>query len=368
MLTYLNWAGLAPLTLRAYFKSLWAPELLGNTQLLGWFRRVEALKVAVAEWLGCQPDQVAFVPSTSAGLVIASQALDWQPGDQVLYPAQDFPANVMPWQRLQRFGVEAHGVADWQKFLAAESGQTGQSELDQPFHAFDSYSRLRLVSLSTVDFTTGIEQPWRAVVQQAHRRGLWTCVDAIQSAGVKPSWCPEIDFWCAGTQKWLGSGLGLALLVLSRRVLDQLSPPLPTWLGLNEPPDLASGLSATARSWELGWSTPQAIARFETNLARFQALGWQTVSDRVKAHRDYLHERLLEMGWLVVSCPKRWSGILSFDPGEGGNETIVQSGYKRWIVIAKRGCYVRLSAHLFNSQRDLHKAVDWLWQCRLGNF
>ncbi len=360
MLTYLNWAGLAPLTWRAYLQSLWAPELLGNIQLLKWFDRVEALKATVANWLGCQSHQVAFVPSTSAGLLIAAQSIPWHPGDVVIYPAHDFPANILPWQQLSRFGVQAIGTSDWS--LLEQHGDTPANQ-----DLLTKFQIPKLVTISTVDFTTGTEQPWQNVVRVAHQQGIWTCVDAIQSAGVKPSWCPEIDFWCAGTQKWLGSGLGLAILVLSQRVLEQLLPPMPTWLGLNQPPMLDSGLSKTARSWELGWATPQAIARFETNLHHFQQMGWEAVSQAVKVRRDYLHERLLEMGYSVVSCPMRWSGILSLDPGVDRAQRIVHSGYKRWIITAQRGQYVRLSAHLFNSWRELGKAIDWLWWCKLNH-
>jgi selenocysteine lyase/cysteine desulfurase len=287
---------------------------------------------------------------------VAAQALGWQPGDVVLYPQTDFPANVLPWQQLQRWGVEAKGMTDW----------------TSPWP-----DATRLVSLSTVDFTTGIEQPWQLVVEQAHAAQIWTCVDAIQSAGIKPSWRPEIDFWCAGTQKWLGSGLGLALLVVSDRVLAQLSPPMPTWVGLNQPPVLASGFVQTARAWEVGWVTPQAIARFEANLQYFQSFGWEAVTAGVKQRRDYIHERLLEMGWPVASCPVQWSGIVSFYPDAVGAEAgiktdaktakaIVEAGYRKRIILAQRGEYVRLSPHIFNSMRSISKAIDWLWQWRTG--
>jgi selenocysteine lyase/cysteine desulfurase len=344
-MTYLNWAGLAPLTWRGYRASWFAPELLGNLLLPRWFKRIEALREQVAAWLGCRPEQVAFLPSTSLALTVAAQSLGWQPADVVLYPQTDFPANVLPWQQLQRWGVEAKGVTDWMMSWPAAT---------------------RMVSLSTVDFTTGNEQPWQQVVEQAHAAQMWTCVDAIQSAGIKPSWRPEIDFWCAGTQKWLGSGLGLALLVVSDRVLGQLSPPMPTWLGLNQPPVLASGFVKTARAWEVGWVTPQAIARFEANLDFFQTLGWDAVTAGVKQRRDYIHERLLEMGWHVASCPVQWSGIVSFHPGSIPAKTIVEAGYRKRIILAQRGEYVRLSPHIFNSMRSISKAVDWLWQWRTG--
>ncbi len=72
-ITYLNWAGLAPLTLQSYLQSLVAPELMGNILLPNWVQRVDKLRENVAVWLGCHSDQVAFVPSTSVALTIAAQ-------------------------------------------------------------------------------------------------------------------------------------------------------------------------------------------------------------------------------------------------------------------------------------------------------
>ncbi len=344
---YLNYAGLARLPVRAFLASLFAPELLGNVRVPQWMAQVKRLKGQIAEWLGCEADQVALMPNTSLGLMGAAYALNWRPGDVALYAARDFPANTLPWENLARFGVEARPVADW----------------SAPWP-----DKTRLVAVSTVNFTTGNEQPWREVVQRAHRHGLWTCVDAIQSAGVKPSWVPEIDFWCCGAQKWLVSGTGIAIMVLSRRALAELQPPFPNWLGLNDPPDPASGRNPTARGWEVGGVGPGAVARLSSNLDFFKRYGWENVTAEVKTRRDFLHEQLLEIGWPVVSDPTRWSGIVSFDPGrdaEGQSKAdrIVQDGYRHRIVTIRRGDLVRLSPHLFNSMGQLRKVSHWLSKC-----
>lgn len=344
---YVNYAGLARLPARAYLASLFAPELLGNVRVPRWMEQVAALKVQIAEWLGCEPEQVALVPNTSLGLMSAAYAPQWRPGDTVLYAAHDFPANTLPWERLARFGVEARPVSDW---------------------AAPWPENTRMVSLSTVNFSTGDEQPWREMVRRAHGQGLWICVDAIQSAGVKPAWVPEIDFWCCGAQKWLVSGTGIAILVLSHRALAELSPPFPNWLGLNEPPDPASGQNRTARGWELGGVGAAPVARLSSNLAFFKRFGWENVGAEVKKRRDFLHEQLLEAGWHVVSDPTRWSGIVSFDPGrdaEGRSlaDRIVQDGYRHKIITIRRGDYVRLSPHMFNSMGQLHKVSQWLSKC-----
>lgn len=346
---YVNYAGLAPLRPRSYLASLFAPELLGNVRVPQWMAQVKHLKEQIARWLGVEPEQVALMPNTSLGLMSAAYAPDWQAGDGVLYPARDFPSNMLPWQRLARFGVEARAVTDW----------------NAPWP-----ETTRMVAVSTVDFSTGNEQPWQEVVRRAHRRKIWTCVDAIQSAAVKPAYVPEIDFWCCGAQKWLVSGTGIAIMVLSKRAMKELEPPFPNWLGLNDPPDPGSGQNRTARGWELGGVGPGPTARLSSSLAYFEKTGWNVVTREVKKRRDYLHEQLLEIGWQVVSNPEHWSGIVSFDPGKdsAGNskaDLIVQDGYRHRIVTIRRGDFVRLSPHVFTSMKQLKKVSQWLSKCHI---
>jgi cysteine desulfurase/selenocysteine lyase len=342
MITYVNYAGLAPLRPAAYFKSLIAPELFGNMRLPQWFAQAERTREKVAAWLGCKAEQVAFVPSTSMALHIAAHSINWQPADVILYNRDDFPANVMPWEKLARFGANPTPIESWA----------------EPWP-----NRTRMVGISSVNYATGIEQPWREVLIKAQERGIWTCVDAVQSAGIMPSWEPEIDFWCAGTHKWLVGGTGLAILVLSERALKQLQSPFPNWLNLKEHGNLDSGLVESARAWECGWISQASLIRLESNLDYFSRIGWQAITEKIKTRRNYLHERLLDMGWHVVSCPKRWSGIVSFDPGPGRAELIVKSGHQRKIITTQRGDYVRLSPHIFNSMDQLKKVSQWLSDC-----
>lgn len=344
-LTYLNYAGLGPLRPRSALAGLVPWEIVGNAFLPRLVGRVAELRDAIGEWLGLDGRNIAFLSSTTAALQAVAATIDWRPGDVVLHPRDDFPANVLPWAGLARLGVAAVAVDDW----------------SAPFP-----ERTRLVAISTVDFSTGIERPWREACARARAAGAWTCVDAIQSAGVKPARTEDVDFWAAGTQKWLASGLGLAVLAVSDRALAAFDGPWRTYLGLEDPRRFGSGPADSARRFELGWVTPSALARFASSLAAFRAMGWEEVSERVRERRDRLHERLLGQGWRVVSDPLRWSGIVSLDPAPLDAAAIVADGYRRRIVTAERGGLVRLSPHLFTSDRELDRAVDWLWAVRAG--
>lgn len=342
-LTYLNYAGLAPLRARSAFAGLVPWELVGNAFLLRLVHRQQRLRESVATWLNVSDRNVAFLTSTTAALQAVAATFDWRPGDVVLYPRDDFQANVLPWLGLERRGVRAIAVDDW----------------SAPFPP-----GTRLVAISTVDYTNGDERPWREVCARARAAGVWTCVDAIQSAGVKASRSDDVDFWAAGTQKWLVSGLGLALLIVHDRALAELEGPWPTYLGLADPRDRHSGPADSARRWELGWVTPSALVRFERSLAAFSGAGWEAISDGVHDRRDRIHRRLLETGHRVVSSPLAWSGIVTLDPAPLSAKSIVEDGYRRRIVVADRGGLVRLSAHAFTSPREIERGIDWLWQIR----
>ena len=338
--TYLNYAGLAPLRPGSIPAGLMPVELFGNALLPAYFRLQEDTRRRTAHWLGVEPRQVAFSSSTTTGLQAVAATLDWRPGDVVLYPRDDFPSNVFPWQDLARFGVEACPVDDW----------------EAPWPA-----RTRLVAISTVDFSTGAERPWRAVCRRARAAGVWTCLDAVQSAGIKPSYSSDVDFWAAGTQKWLVSGLGLGLLVLSERVLAELRGPWRSYLSLRQPLDSSSGMRDDARQWESGWVSPGAVLRFRSTLQFFERYGWQRVEREVKARRDYLYSRLLAADVNVVTPMEPWSGIVAVDPRPKSSADIVRGGYRRRIVTAERGPYVRLAAHCFTPRSDLDRALNWLW-------
>ena len=342
-LTYLNYASIGLLPLRSAIAGLPPFEIGGLAFMRPLFERHGEVRERVARWLGVTERNIAFLGSTTVALHAVARTFEWKEGDVVLYPDCDYPANVLAWTDLARFGVRAHAVADW----------------SAPFP-----EGTRLVAISTVDWTTGVERPWREVCARARAAGIWTCVDAIQSAGVKPSWSADVDFWASGTQKWLVSGFGLALLVVSDRAIATFAGPWSTTISLREPPHIESGMVDHARRWELGWVTPTALLRFRSSLGWFERTGWNEVSTRVRAKRDHVHERLLEMGFRVVSDPVAWSGIVTIDPAPLDAKKVVAAGYRRRIVVGERGGMLRLSPHCFTGSREIGRALDWLWRVR----
>jgi cysteine desulfurase/selenocysteine lyase len=74
-----------------------APHLIGDDD----FRDVpERLRGMLAELVGGSPEQIVLGNSTSYGLHLIANGLDWHDGDEVLTIDGDYPATVLPWRRL----------------------------------------------------------------------------------------------------------------------------------------------------------------------------------------------------------------------------------------------------------------------------
>ncbi|GIV81143.1 MAG: hypothetical protein KatS3mg051_0497 [Anaerolineae bacterium] len=56
------------------------------------------------------PDEIVGITATSNGLNAVAQAIDWQPGDNIVLADVEFPSNVYPWMALEARGVETRLV------------------------------------------------------------------------------------------------------------------------------------------------------------------------------------------------------------------------------------------------------------------
>ncbi len=60
----------------------------------------ERLRTLLARLVGGEPDQIVLGNSTSHGLHLIANGIDWSAGDEVLTVDGDYPATVLPWQRV----------------------------------------------------------------------------------------------------------------------------------------------------------------------------------------------------------------------------------------------------------------------------
>ena len=102
---YLNHAAMGPLSspVKTAIEAFLAERHQSNVENWVDFMPVlDETRGRLARLIGASPERVEFMPNTSYGLNVLASGLDWRPGDRIVVPACEFPANVYPFLNLAR--------------------------------------------------------------------------------------------------------------------------------------------------------------------------------------------------------------------------------------------------------------------------
>ncbi len=331
----------------------------GDVNWLEWSAGVERTRAAAAQLIGALPAEVALVHSTSEGISLVAEGLDWQSGDNVVLPAGEFPANIYPWLHLQSRGVEVRQVP------------MPTPALDYQRLADACDARTRLITCSWVGYATGYRCDPSLVGQIAKQKGTFFLLDAIQGLGVFPLDVRRagIDFLSADGHKWLLGPEGAGLAYIRDELLERLRPPMVGWNSVIARYDFHAvdpTLRPEAARYEIGAQNMIGQLGFGGSLQTLLDLGlsptsW-AVAEPVLASVDRLAVELQRRG-AVVSLPPAdlRSGIVMFDLPGHDPVAIRQHLLERGIVTSCRGGRVRVAVHAYNDESDfqqLYQAIE----------
>ena len=212
-LIYLNHAGVAPLSRPAAeaMTRLAADALnFGSFHYAEWLEAYEGLRVAAARLIGASPREIAIVKNTSEGIATVAMGIDWKPGDRIVVFREEFPANYLPWKK-----VEARGVhLEWLSCTASPD------EIDA------ASKGARLLAISFVQYLGGYRADLGAIGEICRRRGCLFLVDAIQGLGAFPVDVERahIDALAADGHKWLLGPEGCGILYVRQSRQDEIEP------------------------------------------------------------------------------------------------------------------------------------------------
>lgn len=224
-ITFLNHGsfGSVPVPVRRACEG-WRARIEGRPiEMIG--RRMHELlagvRLRVSGFLGSRPDCTGFVTNATAGCNSALAAVDWQPGDRVLFLNHGYNA--------VRQCIHHHAVARGAQI----------DVVDIPWPVRDSASiasrilgalrpRTRLLVLDQVTSPTAIVLPVHEIVCGARAAGAMTLVDGAHAPGMIPLDVGAIgaDWWCGNLHKWCYAPKGCAVIVASERHRDRTHPPV----------------------------------------------------------------------------------------------------------------------------------------------
>lgn len=357
---YLAHAAVCPLPARVH-RALTA--YLARAGSGGQFEHLHAsaeamLRTAAASMLDAEADEIALVPSTSAGLSMISAGIAWRPGDSVVITAGDFPSNVYPWLRLRAQGVGVREVP-----AQLQRGVTWEDVLGQ----LDDSTRL--VALSSVHYVTGALAEIDRIGRELRARGVLFCVDAIQSLGAVPTSARHVDFLVADAHKWLLGPQGMGVCFVRRACFETLEPVFVGWKSVRSERDFLQqqlDYAPSARRYEPGSLNALGVVGVSAALQLLAAAGIPAIAGRISQLRARLVPELEHRGYEVLGgAAAQGSGIISFQRHGADMQQLYRALDAHKIITSLRqdpggrAC-LRVAPHFYNTDAELEQLLSLL--------
>lgn len=157
----------------------------------------------LADFFGCNKDEVAFGENTSTINFKLAMAIvrDLKPGDEIIITDMDHEGNRSPWRTLEDFGIVVKSV---------------KINIDTVTLDFDDYmtklsDKTKVVAVNWAANSCGTITDVKKVIDEAHKKGAITVVDAVHYAPHKPIDVKAIgtDILLCSAYKFFGPHIGI---------------------------------------------------------------------------------------------------------------------------------------------------------------
>ena len=254
-------------------------------------RRTDAViadaRRAMADFLGCDSDEVAFGPNMTTLTFAMSRAIGRRlgPGNEILLTHLDHDANVSPWRALEERGATIRFV----------DINEAECTLDMADLARKITGHTRLVCVGYASNAVGTINNVKEIIRMAHAAGAMVYVDAVHYGphGLIDVRDLDCDFLACSTYKFFGPHMGV--LYGKREHLKRL-----------QPYKVRANTEAIPNRWEWGTLNHECIAGISACVDYLADLGRHvdpTVSSRreslksaykaIQAHERGLSDRML---------------------------------------------------------------------------
>jgi selenocysteine lyase/cysteine desulfurase len=316
-----------------------------------WVQRYEEARTTFAGFLGAQPDEVAILPSASAGINSIASAFTFEQRRKVVMGVFDFPTMGHVWLSQRSRGAEIRFVEAVGDRLPAE-------------RYLDAIDReTMIVPVAGICFMNGWRAEIKKIVSYAHAKGALVMLDDYQDCGTRPVDVKDlgVDFYVSGTLKYLLGPPGLALMYVRAELAKTLAPSMSGWFAQANPFafDVKSlELSPSARRFETGTPTIPSIYGADQGVRLLQSIGLQEVSSHIAVLTAAVLERARQMG-IQCKTPADSVGPLVVLRSKDAAALVGKLAEQK-IIVSSRLDGLRISFHVYNTMADVDAIFEVL--------
>jgi cysteine desulfurase / selenocysteine lyase len=359
--TYLNLAAQCPMpkvSHRAVQTAIEWKKFPHRISDAAYFDVPNRIRDSVAKLIGGKADEVALTSGASSGMSAVAYGLTWKPGEEVITAAREFPMQFATWKPMeQREGIVLKVVHPRQQFLTAE-------DLIAAFTP-----RTRLVSVAMVRFDDAVLLDAAKLAAACHAQGALLLLDVSQNCGAMPMDVAKmgVDFLVSAGYKWLLSPYGTGFFWAKTEHIANMRPGPFYWaaaegaevfhsLNLENPK-----LGLNARRWDMPETSNYFnFAAMDASLQFVLQVGPETVLEHNHKLIDFLFQRLPKDRCVPASpldhAHRGPYGCFRARTPEKTAE-LYHKLVKENVIASLREGNIRVSPHLYNSERDIDKLI-----------
>ncbi|HKR74529.1 MAG TPA: aminotransferase class V-fold PLP-dependent enzyme [Candidatus Nitrosocosmicus sp.] len=336
----------------------------------------------LADLIRCNTDEIVFTQSTTEGINMVSNGIDWKPHEHILVrnSRNEHFSNYLPWLK----AVEDHNLSF--DIFPYDTRESTGSALAKDFDDIFPRQLYRLVSTSHIMYNNGSITPVEYLGKVIKKRNNVTLfsIDGAQSVGaievdVKKIKC---DFMTFPSFKWICGPLGLGVLYINKKVMDELNPVF-VGSGSAEVLKRSAGtvhgvkkaehhrnykFSKYPEKYHASFRNFPGLAGLESSLRYLLRIGISNIQARNKTLSSMLRDNLSKSNELLIheaDEEEYRSSLISFSFKKKSNERVQKLNFKlqeQGIVLAEREIggrkILRASPHFYNSEDEIQRTCD----------
>jgi len=328
------------------------------------------IKGELSRMIGCKLDEVTPFNRVSHAINAVSDMMQLNKGENIVTTDLAYPSNIYPWIPQYRRGVEI-------KRVKSRGGLIDTADFEKNID-----DNTKVVSISRVEWTSGLLHDVKAIAEIAHDHGALVLDDGYQAQGnvVVDVSRDKVDFYTFGSQKWLCCPSMAGALYVKRDHWADYEPHYRCYNRVEEAfrsgapwerpehdniKDYDKPLVGDAEKYNQGLLGEDALWGFHASLEYFNKLGTINIQDRNRKLSGYLIGKLKDLGVKVNTPddPKRRGGLVTFTTNSHQtNQKLFKALKDEGIIVALRYAGgvggIRVSTQFYNTEDDIDKLCN----------
>ena len=365
-IVYLNGAYMSPLLRsveEAGIKGMLRKRNPASVKPGDFFDESEEIRSKIATLINATPKQVAIVPSSSYGLKAVVNNLPLNNGNHAVSVANEFPSGyytILNWCKNNGKELKVISPPD----SLSERGRKWNDKILEAINVDTS-----LVIMSGIHWTDGTKFDLQKIGERCKEVDALFVVDGTQSVGALPIDVTtfHIDALVCAGYKWLLAPYSIGFAYFSE-YFNQGIPLEDTWMNksnannFNRLTSYVDEYKSGAARYNVGEFSNFILAPM-FNAALEQIIDWKV--DRVQEYSAMLIQPLVrllkEKSFWIEDENWRTDHLFGFLlPRDIDSPRLLTKLEERRIFVSIRGDAIRVSAHLYNDERDIEALIEIL--------